>query len=252
MVAVYQLSQVSKSFQQQVLCDINLTIHHAATCMLLGPSGCGKTSLLRLLAALEPITSGELLYQGTAIPATPQAQRLYQQQIGYVIQDGGLFPHLSGEQNLALAAQYLGWSAAAVQQRIEELVNLVHLPLSVLQRYPHQMSGGQQQRIALMRALMLDPPVLLLDEPLGALDPIIRYELQEDLKAIFSELNKTVVFVTHDLAEAAWFGDHIVLMEQGRIAQQGHFRDLHDQPASDFVQRFIQAQRGHSFVGLQQ
>ena len=163
--------------------------------------------------------------------------------MGYVLQDGGLFPHLSARNNVSLMAEHLGWSSKRIVSRIEELAELTHFPVDGLDRFPLQLSGGQQQRVSLMRALMLDPEVLLLDEPLGALDPMIRFELQNDLREIFSRLRKTVVMVTHDLAEAAFFGDTIVLLRGGRIVQKGTLQQMLGAPADEFVTRFIQAQR---------
>ena len=140
-------------------------------------------------------------------------------------------------------AEHLGWSSHRVSSRIEDLAGLTHFPFDGLDRFPLQLSGGQQQRVSLMRALMLDPEVLLLDEPLGALDPMIRFDLQNDLREIFSRLGKTVVMVTHDLGEAAFFGDTIVLLRDGQIVQKGTLREMLGAPADEFVTRFIQAQR---------
>jgi len=163
--------------------------------------------------------------------------------MGYVIQDGGLFPHLTARGNLRLQPRTFGWSDDRISERIAELVELTRFPASGLDRFPVQLSGGQRQRVSLMRALMLDPRALLLDEPLGALDPMIRSDLQSDLKAIFAKLGKTVVLVTHDLAEAAYLGHRIVLMHEGRIVQEGTYDELLSSPVSPFVTRFVGAQR---------
>jgi osmoprotectant transport system ATP-binding protein len=163
--------------------------------------------------------------------------------MGYVVQDGGLFPHLTAAGNAALLARWLGKSATWIVNRTHELADLTHFPLDGLDRFPAQLSGGQRQRVGLVRALMLDPAVLLLDEPLGALDPLVRADLQDDLREIFRRLGKTVVLVTHDLAEAAHFADDVILLRDGRIVQRGPFDDLLRRPADDFVVRFIQAQR---------
>jgi osmoprotectant transport system ATP-binding protein len=163
--------------------------------------------------------------------------------IGYVIQEGGLFPHLDGAGNVTLLARYLGRDRVWMDGRVTELCALVRIPPEVLGRYPDQMSGGERQRVALMRALMLDPEVLLMDEPLAALDAITRRQLQSELKEVFARLAKTVVLVTHDLHEAAWFGDEIVLMRAGRIVQRGDLQDLLAYPAEPFVTEFIRAQR---------
>lgn len=164
--------------------------------------------------------------------------------IGYVIQEGGLFPHLTVFQNIALSAQYLHWNKTEINKRIEELARLTKIPSEILSRYPLQISGGQRQRISLMRSLMLDPQLLLMDEPLGALDPMIRYDLQNDLKQIFTTLKKTVIMVTHDLNEARYFGDTIILMKRGCVVQQGRMQDFLENPVEDFVLQFIKAQRG--------
>jgi len=160
-----------------------------------------------------------------------------------VIQNGGLFPHLTARRNVTLMARYLNWKRSEIEARLLELAELTQFPLDGLDRYPVQLSGGQKQRLALMRALMLDPKVLLLDEPLGALDPIIRFDLQTDLKRIFQRLRKTVVLVTHDLDEAEYFGDSIVLMREGRIVQQGSIHEMVNAPIDPFVTHFIHAQR---------
>ena len=185
--------------------------------------------------------SGSVAVAGAEL--TPETAREVRRGIGYVIQDGGLFPHLSARDNAALMARHLGWDEPRVGARLGELAELTRFPAGGLDRFPAQLSGGQRQRVSLMRALMLDPRVVLLDEPLGALDPMVRAELQTDLRAAFRALGKTVVMVTHDLAEAAWFGDEILLMRDGRIVQRGTLRDFLDAPADPFVSHFVGAQR---------
>jgi osmoprotectant transport system ATP-binding protein len=160
------------------------------------------------------------------------------------VQGGGLFPHLTAGDNAAIVARYLRWDEARVARRLEELAALARLPPEALVRHPSELSGGQAQRVSLVRALFLDPEVLLLDEPLGALDPVTRAELQGDLHRAFEEVGKTVVFVTHDLAEAAFFARRLVLFRDGRIVQQGAIEDLARAPAEPFVARFVRAQRG--------
>jgi osmoprotectant transport system ATP-binding protein len=162
---------------------------------------------------------------------------------GYVIQEGGLFPHLTARGNVLLMARHLGKSESDSTPRLLELSRLTRFPEKLLDRFPVELSGGQRQRVSLMRALMLSPELLLLDEPLGALDPLVRAGLQTDLKEIFARLEQTVLLVTHDLAEAAYLGNHIVLMNEGRIAQQGTIDDLRQRPANAFVSDFINAQR---------
>lgn len=245
---ILSLQQVSKSFSgHTVINGLSLTVARGSTTALIGPSGCGKSTLLRLMNGLLRPDTGAVEFDGQAL--TRERMLQVRQRIGYVIQDGGLFPHLSAGDNVALMARHGGWAQPRIHTRLAELAELVQLEGSQLQRYPTQLSGGQRQRVALMRALMLDPELLLLDEPLGALDPIIRYDLQGELRDIFRRLGKTVVIVTHDLAEAGWFGDRVILLNQGNIAQSGTLAELTDSPASDFVDQFVRAQRGHQRDG---
>jgi osmoprotectant transport system ATP-binding protein len=162
---------------------------------------------------------------------------------GYMIQDGGLFPHLTARDNVTLLARHLRRGTDAIEARVQDLCALAGIPADTLARYPQQLSGGQRQRVGLMRALMLDPPLLLLDEPLGALDPVTRYELQTELKSIFARLAKTVVMVTHDMGEAAYFADELILMREGRVVQRGALEDLSARPADPYVGEFMRAQR---------
>jgi osmoprotectant transport system ATP-binding protein len=208
--------------------------------VLLGQSGSGKSTLLRLLAGLSRPSAGEVLMWGQAL--TAQSIGPLRRRLGYMIQEGGLFPHLSARGNVTLAARYFGWDARHIESRVEELRVLTHFPGEGMDRFPAELSGGQRQRVSLMRALMLGPELLLLDEPLGALDPMIRAELRADLRDIFRMLGQTVVLVTHDLSEAEFFADHVVLLRDGRIVQKGALRDLVERPADPFVTRFISAQ----------
>ncbi|REK18099.1 MAG: ATP-binding cassette domain-containing protein [Planctomycetota bacterium] len=237
-----RLENVSKTYDGKRVVDPYTTqFAPGQTHVLIGPSGCGKSTLLRLMLGLIPPTSGNITFD--AVRLTPESRLAIRQRVGYVIQDGGLFPHLTAAANVQLMARYLGWDASRLAARTAELAELTHFPQSGLDRYPAQLSGGQQQRVSLMRALMLDPEVLMLDEPLGALDPMIRAELQADLKAIFARLAKTVILVTHDMGEAAFLADTIVLMREGRVVQQGSFQELLETPAESFVTDFINAQR---------
>jgi len=220
---------------------VTLTCQVGTTNVLIGPSGCGKSTLLRLVAGLEWPTSGHIYFDDEEIsPANVQRIR---HRTGYVIQAGGLFPHLTARDNATLAARYLGWSRKRMDARVSEVATLAQFPMDRLQARPGELSGGQQQRVSIMRALMLDPDVLLLDEPLGALDPMIRAELQLEIKDLMGRLGKTALLVTHDLAEAAWFGDVIHLMRHGSIVQSGALGDFAERPASAFVERFVQAQQ---------
>jgi osmoprotectant transport system ATP-binding protein len=236
------VENISKSYgTQAVLHPISHVFREGETTAVVGPSGCGKTTLLRLLIGLLQTDSGAVRF-GTETLTPDNAERL-RLRVGYVIQQGGLFPHLTARANVTLMADYLGQSREALATRVDELAALVHISADMLSRFPKNLSGGQRQRIALMRALMLDPPVLLMDEPLGALDPMIRFDLQHDLKEIFARLNKTVVLVTHDMHEAAYFASEILLMREGQLIQRGSLDTLLDAPAETFVTDFIRAQR---------
>jgi osmoprotectant transport system ATP-binding protein len=241
---VFELEGVSKRFgTTQALHRVDLRLPAGCTTALLGPSGCGKSTLLRLMNGLLRPDTGRVLFDGQPLPREETAVLAARQRMGYALQGGGLFPHLTAGQNVALMAGYLRWPEARVRARLEALVELTRFPGDALGRFPTQLSGGQRQRVGLMRALMLEPDVLLLDEPLGALDPMVRSELQADLRAIFARLGKTVVLVTHDLGEAAFLGQHVVLLRDGRVVQQGPLDELEARPADPFVTRFIQAQR---------
>ncbi len=236
------LRGVSKRFDGgDALRPLDLVIPKEKTTVLIGPSGSGKSTLLRLITGLLRPDTGTILFDD--VPITPVNIESLRQKMGYVIQEGGLFPHLTARANATIVARHLGWRPDRIDARVSELCELVRLQCELLDRYPAELSGGQRQRVSLMRALMLDPEVLLLDEPLGALDPMIRFDLQNDLKAIFARLKKTVVMVTHDLAEAVHFGDWIVLLREGSIVQQGTVDEVLNHPADEFVKRFIQAQR---------
>jgi osmoprotectant transport system ATP-binding protein len=237
-----KLESVSKRYGKKVaLAPTTLEAMPERCLALIGPSGCGKSTLLRLVNGLITPDSGSVTIDGT--PLTSKTGRSLRLRMGYVIQDGGLFPHLTASRNVTLMARHLNWEPARTEARLEELADLTHMPMDLLGRYPRQLSGGQRQRIGLMRALMLDPEVLLMDEPLGALDPIIRSKLQEDLRAIFQSLKKTVLLVTHDMGEAAYLGDSIALMREGAILQRGTVTDLQQRPADAFVTEFLNAQR---------
>jgi osmoprotectant transport system ATP-binding protein len=237
-----ELDRAAKDFAGvTALHPTTLAIETGHTTVLIGPSGCGKTTALRLMLGLTAPDRGRVRLRGVELDA--RALALERQRMGYVVQDGGLFPHLTALGNVSLMARYLGWLPDLIRGRVRELAELVRLPLPSLERYPAELSGGQQQRVALMRALMLDPELLFLDEPLGALDPLVRAELQDDLRAVFARLGKTVVLVTHDLAEAALFAHVIVLMKDGQVVQQGSLDDLLERPADPFVTRFVRAQR---------
>jgi osmoprotectant transport system ATP-binding protein len=237
-----ELAQVSKRFGKTVALErTDLTFERDATTVLIGPSGCGKSTLLRIAIGLVDQDEGTVHLDGTRLErGTALAIR---RRMGYVIQEGGLFPHLTAQENVTLMARHIGRTPQAITARLEELCALAHFPMDGLGRFPAELSGGQRQRVGLMRALMLDPDVLLLDEPLGALDPMIRSELQRDLREVFRARRKTVVLVTHDMGEAAYLGDRVVLFRAGRIVQAGTAREMLENPAEPFVTEFVRAQR---------
>ncbi len=236
------LEEVSKTYGRiQALHPTTLTLTPGETTVFIGPSGCGKSTLLQLMIGLIRPTTGRLYFDGAVF--TDENLRRIRHRMGYVIQEGGLFPHLSARDNVTLLARHLGWPRPRIASRLDELTALVRFPPDRLKDYPAHLSGGQRQRVGLMRALMLDPDVLLLDEPLGALDPMIRAGLQEDLRHLFRTLRKTVVLVTHDIGEAGFLGDTLVLLREGRVVQRGRLSDLVHRPAEPFVEAFVNAQR---------
>jgi len=247
MSALVRLMDVSKRYAGiAALHSTNLSIERCKTTVIIGPSGCGKSTLLRLMIRLIEPDSGRIDFDGE--PINPNNIDTLRRRIGYVIQEGGLFPHLTVRANVFLMARHVGKSQNEMRTKLLELCELTRFSEKLLPRYPVELSGGQRQRVSLMRALMLSPELLLLDEPLGALDPLVRASLQKDLKEIFVRLGQTVLFVTHDLAEAIYFGDEIVLMNEGRIVQQGSVAHLREKPADPFVLEFINAQSGLTSV----
>lgn len=245
MAASVQLVGVSKTFDATAaLQPLDLAFATGETTALIGPSGCGKSTILRLIIGLVEPDSGSISIADEQL--SPKRLPALRRRIGYVIQDGGLFPHLTAEANVLLMGRHVKKEEAHLRIRLEELCALTRFPPDALGRYPIELSGGQRQRVGLMRALALAPELLLLDEPLGALDPLVRARLQDDLKEIFQRLQQTAILVTHDLAEAAYLADRIVLMNSGRIVQEGTLEDLRDHPASAFVTGFLNAQRSIS------
>jgi osmoprotectant transport system ATP-binding protein len=235
------LTDVTKRFGARPAVDrVTLTVEAGTTHVLLGGSGSGKSTLLRLVLGLLWPDAGQVTVDGLRV--TPAARAEIHRRAGHVVQEGALYPHLSAARNVLLPARARGWPAERMEPRLAALAELVDPERSVLDRYPAELSGGQRQRVGLMRALVLDPPVLLLDEPLGALDPVTRAELQVQLVRIFRELRKTVLLVTHDVREAFVFGATITLLDAGRVVQQGRFEDLARRPATPLVTEFLRAQ----------
>jgi osmoprotectant transport system ATP-binding protein len=237
-----ELQDIRKTFEDRaVLSDVNLTVPKGATHALIGSSGSGKTTLLRITLGLIPFDRGYVKINGQALLSFTQVE--WADRIGYVPQDGGLFPHITARNNVALIARVRRWPKSRIDARLEELRKVVDLDPEILDHFPREMSGGQKQRVAIMRAAMMDPAVMLLDEPMAALDPLIRRSLQQELKSIFQRLGKTVLLVTHDLGEAVFLAEQITLLHEGRIIQTGTYADLLLRPANPFVSQFINAQR---------
>jgi osmoprotectant transport system ATP-binding protein len=230
--------------------DLTLTVPAGRICVLVGPSGCGKTTTLKMVNRLIEPSSGRILVDGRDV-ARQEVTEL-RRSIGYVIQQTGLFPHQTIAQNVATVPRLLGWSADRQRVRTDELLGLVGLePARYRERYPSQLSGGERQRVGVARALAADPPVMLMDEPVGAVDPIVRERLQNEFLRLQEGLAKTILFVTHDIDEAIKMGDLVVVMQQGgRIAQAGAPADLLAEPSSEYVARFVGADRGLKRLSL--
>ncbi len=239
-VPAVELRAVSKSFADgtRAVDDVSLQIPAGRVVALLGASGSGKTTTLRLINRLEEATLGQVLVRGADV-RRQRPERL-RRSIGYVIQEGGLFPHLNVSANVATVPRLLGWARGQVRKRVGAVLEMVGLPEGRFgRRMPAQLSGGQRQRVGVARALAADPDLLLMDEPFGALDPGTREALQDEFLRLQTRLKKTVVLVTHDLAEAGKLADEIVLMDHGQIVQRGSFQDLIHQPADDRVRGFL-------------
>jgi len=244
--AMIRLEQVTKVFpggDGAAVTQLSLEIPAGEVAVLVGPSGCGKTTTLRMINRLVEPTSGRIIVDGRDV-ASVEAHEL-RRGIGYVIQQVGLFGHRTVGDNIATVPRLLGWDASRIEARVAELMQLVSLDPALAHRYPGELSGGQQQRVGVARALAADPPVLLMDEPFGAVDPIVRERLQGELVALQSRLHKTIVFVTHDVDEAIKLGDRVVVMNVGGIVEQAAPpAELLARPANDFVKQFVGARRG--------
>ena len=230
--------------------DLSFTVPAGKVCVLVGPSGCGKTTSLKMVNRLIEPTRGQILIDGNDI-ALEKPTRL-RRRIGYVIQQIGLFPHLTIGQNVAVVPRLLRWRPERLRDRVDELLTLVGLdPATYRDRYPAQLSGGERQRVGVARALAADPPVMLMDEPFGAVDPIVRDRLQNEFLRLQRELAKTILFVTHDIDEAIKMGDLVAVMQEGGVlAQFGPPQEILANPASDFVARFVGADRGLKRLSL--
>jgi osmoprotectant transport system ATP-binding protein len=229
--------------------DLSLNVPAGEICVLVGPSGCGKTTALRLANRMIDLTEGDILIDGESIKSRSAAE--LRRGIGYVIQQIGLFPHLTIAENIAVVPKLLGWDKQHTAERIDELLELTSLPAELRDRYPVQLSGGQRQRVGVARALAADPPLMLMDEPFGAIDPINRERLQNQFLRLQSELRKTILFVTHDIDEAIKMGDRVaVLRRGGMLAQYATPEELLMNPADSFVEDFVGADRALKRLSL--
>jgi len=250
--AVVALTDVTKRFPGGVVAvdHLTLTIPAGEVCVLVGPSGSGKTTTMKMINRLVEPTSGTISIDGTDARSLPAVE--LRRRIGYVIQQVGLFPHLTVGRNVSVVPELLGWAKPRIRERVEELLELVGLdPSSYRERYPAQLSGGERQRVGVARAMAADPSVLLMDEPFGAVDPILRERLQNEFLRIQRRLRKTVIFVTHDVDEAIKMADRIAILQRGgRLAQYDTPQAILTAPASEFVERFVGADRGLKRLSL--
>lgn len=235
-----KFQNVSKSYnaQTQAIDNVNFDVQDGEIAVIIGPSGCGKTTLLRMVNQLESITDGDILLNEESIKNLNAIEM--RRKIGYVIQDNGLFPNMTLEKNVMIVPDLIGWDRTKKRKRFNYLMDLIGLnPDEYSKRYPHELSGGQQQRIGVARALAVDPPVMLMDEPFGALDPIMRTKLQEEFLKIQSEINKTILFVSHDIDEAITMGDKIALLHDGALMQFDPPKKILTHPKNSFVSDFF-------------
>jgi osmoprotectant transport system ATP-binding protein len=251
--AELELRSVSKRYSGQrepAISELSLTVPAGEVCVLVGPSGSGKTTAMRLINRMIAISSGDILLGGRSVlEREPKALR---REIGYVIQQIGLFPHQTVAENISTVPSLLGWEQGRIARRVQELMELIGLdPAEMSDRYPSQLSGGQRQRVGVARALAADPPLMLMDEPFGAIDPINRARLQDEFLGLQKKVKKTVVFVTHDIDEAIKMGDRIaILREGGKLAQYDTPQEILTRPADEFVAQFVGADRGLKRLAL--
>ena len=248
MIRFENVSKLFPNAPRPAVDRLDLDVPNGTTCVLIGPSGCGKTTTMRIVNRLIEPTSGRILVEGEDV--TRADPILLRRRIGYVIQQVGLFPHMTIAENIATVPQLLGWPAGRIARRVEEMLALVGLEPHYLTRHPRHLSGGQRQRVGVARALAADPPVMLMDEPFGAVDPIVRAHLQSEFLGILRGLRKTVIFVTHDIDEAIRMGDLIAIMRDGRLVQCDPPERLLAAPQDQFIADFVGADRALKRLAL--
>jgi len=246
------LDRLTKSFggsAQSAVDGLSLTVNTGEICVLIGPSGCGKTTTMRMINRMVEPDSGRIEVGGRDVTKIDAVE--LRRSIGYVIQQVGLFPHMTLAENVATVPKMLGWDAARIARRVDELLALVHMDPSVYRnRFPRELSGGQKQRVGVARALAADPPVMLMDEPFGAIDPITRAKLQDEFLRILRELGKTIVFVTHDIDEAIRMGSRIAILRGGKLVQYDTPERILSHPADAFVEAFVGGDRSLKRLAL--
>ena len=249
MISMREVTKTFPGSKSPAVSSLSLDVAAGETVVLVGPSGCGKTTTMKMINRLEEPTSGTILVGGTDVMKQDPVQ--LRRGIGYVIQSIGLMPHRTVAENIATVPKLVGWDDARVEVRVRELADMLDLDPDLLARYPHALSGGQRQRVGVARALAVDPPVMLMDEPFGAVDPIVRHRLQDQFLAIQAELRKTIVFVTHDVDEALKMADRIAILNKGGIVEQyAAPGEILRAPANDFVRQFIGGERALKRLAL--
>jgi len=244
-----ELTNVTKTFGEKIAVnDFSLHIEKGSLTMFIGPSGCGKTTTLRMINRLTPFDKGNIIIDGTPVNDIDPVE--LRRNIGYVIQEIGLFPHFTVFENIAIVPRLLKWEQKRIEQRVQEILELVTLDQSFTYKFPLQLSGGEKQRVGLARALAAEPEILLMDEPFGAIDPINRLKLQDSFLEIQEEIKKTIVFVTHDINEAIKLGDKIAIIDKGNLIQYGNVSQILSNPANEFVENLLGQDRNIKALSL--
>ena len=249
LINVEDLTKVYQGEDEKAVSELNLRVPKGEICVFVGPSGCGKTTTLKMLNRLIEPTSGKIFIEGTNV--VEQEKSLLRRKIGYVIQQIGLFPHMTIKENIATVPKLLDWDQERIDKRVVELLDLIGLDSkNHIDKYPNELSGGQQQRVGVARAMAADPPIMLMDEPFGAVDPITRADLQNEFLRLQKKINKTICFVTHDIDEAIKMGDKIAIMNKGELVQYDTPKNILFNPKNEFVEDFIGSDRGLKVLNL--
>lgn len=249
LIKVENLTKVYQGEEEKAVSNLNLKLEEGEICVFVGPSGCGKTTTLKMLNRLIEPTSGKIFIEGTNV--VEQDKSILRRKIGYVIQQIGLFPHMTIRENIATVPKLLDWDEEKIEERVVELLDLIGLDSeNHIDKYPDELSGGQQQRVGVARAMAADPPIMLMDEPFGAVDPITRADLQNEFLRLQKKINKTICFVTHDIDEAIKMGDKIAIMNKGKLVQYDTPKNILFNPKNEFVEDFIGSDRGLKVLNL--